>query len=540
MKMNKKTLLFFIIGILVLCSTVAQAATSKQRDANKIYDPLEVSIRINKKNVKFVIVNNRVDPKRWYYMTLEPKFVEYGDPLEPALMLINYQRYGANKSKSEIEEGAYFECIFDMSVDTKVLKELKSKLPKEVDRTRICFEPLPLDLVEMTLLGTEGKEIKIEADKTAGILPMDASYVRFATILDKNDANLLNIALNSNTGIGYSIRYNYSLVGTKKKTSIKYSLDGNKGDYETDSKEEFSDEINNYLKRKVNSLSFQRKLREQVKPVDDENVNVLDVGHSRNKQTSGKSNTTIEHIEKVAEFEYRGKNDFIKVCEGFLSLDKYSFDIIKRKIFLDTSDVLWQMAYLVMPDMGAVNPLAVKKIETSKKGEDLIVNLITTLTTEPVDVASNIPTEFTILLPGGGKIDMTFRKAQEGNWMNCSFTHWPTNSKSWNVVKELERIKAKDIPGFTVYVYSSTETEQKDIDRATAVLDQAGIKNIVYKKNIPIKHFTDEELRQWAEKEKASGTPLRDLYDKMAPQGMSVTDVRSQWHIVNEVYGVKK
>lgn len=181
-----------------------------------------------------------------------------------------------------------------------------------------------------------------------------------------------------------------------------------------------------------------------------------------------------------------------------------------------------------------------KKIETSKKGEDLIVNLITTLTTEPVDVASNIPTEFTILLPGGGKIDMTFRKAQEGNWMNCSFTHWPTNSKSWNVVKELERIKAKDIPGFTVYVYSSTETEQKDIDRATAVLDQAGIKNIVYKKNIPIKHFTDEELRQWAEKEKASGTPLRDLYDKMAPQGMSVTDVRSQWHIVNEVYGVKK
>lgn len=66
--------------------------------------------------------------------------------------------------------------------------------------------------------------------------------------------------------------------------------------------------------------------------------------------------------------------------------------------------------------------------------------------------------------------------------------------------KEFEQVK--NVPHLRVYIYSSTETKQEDIDRATAMLDSVGIKNIIYRKDIPIKHFSDEELMQWAKKKK--------------------------------------
>lgn len=179
-----------------------------------------------------------------------------------------------------------------------------------------------------------------------------------------------------------------------------------------------------------------------------------------------------------------------------------------------------------------------KCIESILKDGNMKVNLITKNMKVPISVTGNLPREMTILLPGKGEIDITMNKAQEGNWMNCSCTSWEKTSWGWSVEKEFERVKK--VPGFKAYIYSSTEASQKDIDRATAMLKRVGITNISYKKNIPIKHFTNAELRQRAQKEKAKGTKYADLYNKMAPQGMAVADVRSQWHIVKSVYGIKK
>lgn len=180
-----------------------------------------------------------------------------------------------------------------------------------------------------------------------------------------------------------------------------------------------------------------------------------------------------------------------------------------------------------------------KKIESSKSNNDLTVNLITTVTKVPTSVLGNFPRVMTILLPGNGEIYMTKYKAQEGNWMNCSVTSWEKSWFGWGVEDEFKRVVQK-VKGLQVYIYSSTEANQKDIDRATAMLKKVGVNNISYKKNLPIKHFSDTELRQWAQKEKSIGTPYDKLYDKMAPQGMPVPDVHKQWRIVKSVYGIKK
>lgn len=90
-----------------------------------------------------------------------------------------------------------------------------------------------------------------------------------------------------------------------------------------------------------------------------------------------------------------------------------------------------------------------------------------------------------------------------------------------------------------VYVNSSNETKRTDIDRATRVLSDVGINIVIYRKDIPIKHFSDQELRLWAKQEKPKGTKFAELFNKMAPNGMPVFDVSEQWHIVKEVYGVK-
>lgn len=179
-----------------------------------------------------------------------------------------------------------------------------------------------------------------------------------------------------------------------------------------------------------------------------------------------------------------------------------------------------------------------KCIESTLKDGTMKVNLITKNVKVPMNATGNLPRVMTILLPGKGEIDITMNKAQEGNWMNCSCTSWEKTSWGWSVENEFERVKK--VPGFKAYIYSSTETSQKDIDRATAMLKRVGIGNISYIKDIPIKHFTNAELRQWAQKEKAKGTKYADLYNKMAPQGMAVADVRAQWHIVKNVYGIKK
>ena len=170
-------------------------------------------------------------------------------------------------------------------------------------------------------------------------------------------------------------------------------------------------------------------------------------------------------------------------------------------------------------------------------GDRLVINLITTPVTIPVGVEGNVPRIQTLLLPGNGELYIKNGKATPGDWMHCSVTDWEPTSYGYSVRNEFEKSKTK--PGFKCHIYASKETAQKDIDRAEALMKEMGIKNYEVVRNLPKKHFTDSELRQWARDQKAKGIAFSRLYDAMAPNHMDCADVHRQWHIVKAVYGKK-
>ena len=171
------------------------------------------------------------------------------------------------------------------------------------------------------------------------------------------------------------------------------------------------------------------------------------------------------------------------------------------------------------------------------QGKQTTVNLITIPVTIPAGVEGNVPRIQTLLLPGNGDLCIKNGKATPGDWMHCSVTDWEPTSYGYSVRNEFEKSKTK--PGFKCYIYASKETAQKDIDRAVALMKEMGIKNYEVVRNLPKKHFTDSELRQWARDQKAKGIAFSRLYDAMAPNHMDCADVHRQWHIVKAVYGKK-
>jgi len=171
------------------------------------------------------------------------------------------------------------------------------------------------------------------------------------------------------------------------------------------------------------------------------------------------------------------------------------------------------------------------------QGKQTTVNLITTPVTIPAGIEGNVPRVQTLLLPGKGELYIKNGKATPGDWMHCSITNWEPTSYGYSVRNEFERSKTK--PDFKCWIYASKETAERDINRAEALMRELGITNYEVVRNLPKRHFTDGELRQWARAEKAKGTAYSKLYDAMAPNHMDCADVHRQWHIVKTVYGRK-
>ncbi len=164
------------------------------------------------------------------------------------------------------------------------------------------------------------------------------------------------------------------------------------------------------------------------------------------------------------------------------------------------------------------------------------VNLITTDIAIPASVKGNIDPVMTVLLPGKGEIHFREGKAQQGNWMNCSVNSWGIDRFGNPGIRgELKMRKAK--PDCKIYIYASTETSQKDVNRMVSILKEQGISNYEVVTGIKKIHLTDNEFTRWAEQEKQKGTNYSDLINLMAPEGVDCDDIRAQWHLVKAVYG---
>ena len=170
-------------------------------------------------------------------------------------------------------------------------------------------------------------------------------------------------------------------------------------------------------------------------------------------------------------------------------------------------------------------------------GETMTINLVTTPVTIPSSVQGNVPRVQTLLLPGNGELYIKNGKATPGDWLHTSVTSWEKTPWGTSVRTEMEKSVKK--PGYKCYIYASTETAQKDIARAEALMKEIGISNYEIVRDLPKKHFTDSELRQWAKAQKSKGIAYDKLFDQMAPEHMDCADVHRQWHIVKAVYGRK-
>ncbi len=145
-----------LITLIFLTSSL-WAASSQVDLSNKSYEPIEATIGSGKEAKRYILMNNGLDVYRWYYASLNPKLYEYGTPLEPDLTMIKYQRVSKDK-KGKLDEGAAFQCSFDIGADDAVLKKLKKFLPKELDQDKVRLSIIPLEGIELSFFKPNSKK----------------------------------------------------------------------------------------------------------------------------------------------------------------------------------------------------------------------------------------------------------------------------------------------------------------------------------------------------------------------------------------------
>ena len=130
------------------------------------------------------------------------------------------------------------------------------------------------------------------------------------------------------------------------------------------------------------------------------------------------------------------------------------------------------------------------------------INIITKNVVIPDSVKDNVPRVQTIILRGKNHVAVVDSLWTVGDWRSVAAISW-NKDQGYNIRHLFYFSKNK--PDLKVYIYASTEVTQQTIDRAVGVLDELGIKNYEIIKDIPIYHWTDEQYRAWAEKQKALG-----------------------------------
>ncbi len=185
----------------------------------------------------------------------------------------------------------------------------------------------------------------------------------------------------------------------------------------------------------------------------------------------------------------------------------------------------------------------IKKVEFYKNPQ--AVNILTKNVIVPDTVKDNVPRVQTVILPGKNHVIVVDSLWIAGDWSYNKFnTSWEDKrEEDFSFRKWFFFTKRK--PDLKVYIQASTEATQAEIDRAVGILNELGIKNYEITKDIPIYHWTDDQYRAWAEKQKALGVKysVSALKAKLKKEYVDITDMEDmrRWNrVIRPVFKPEK
>ena len=228
-----------------------------------------------------------------------------------------------------------------------------------------------------------------------------------------------------------------------------------------------------------------------------------------------------DHINNKSYIDILGTDRFKLIADYDLYTDYLPEDTIVVKI----DGVVYDKDHLPKQHWSVI-----KKVEFWPNPET--VNIITKDVVVPDTIKDNIPRVQTFVLRSKTWIYVVDEKLKEGDWSYQPRQTWknePGGIRSFFLF-------SKEKPDLKVYIYASTEVTQKEIDRAVGVMNELGIKNYEIVKDIPIYHWTDDQYRAWAEKQKALGMKysVSALKDKLTEEyvDLSEMDDMRRWNKV--------
>ena len=185
----------------------------------------------------------------------------------------------------------------------------------------------------------------------------------------------------------------------------------------------------------------------------------------------------------------------------------------------------------------------IKKVEFQRNPQ--AINLITKNVIVPDTVKDNVPRVQTVILPGKNHVIVVDSLWIAGDWSYNKFnTSWEDKKEEdFSFRKWFFFTKRK--PDLKVYIQASTEATQAEIDRAVGILNELGIKNYEITKDIPIYHWTDDQYRAWAEKQKALGVKysVSALKAKLKKEYVDITEMEDmrRWNkVIRPVFKPEK